>query len=440
MGDRRPRPGTRTGRGAQPGLAPGTGGVGCVPRRRRRARARLARGPARGPAGRGPPGRRQPGPDRGAAAVRPAPDRLGAQRPRPRGRAVGHRRPRLPASRAGGGRWVRRALRACLPRGLRPGPARVRGGVDDRARPSAGPSPGGPGAGRGVASQAGRQRGRRADGRPARPGLARARGGAGGPSRSPPRGGGGGRGGRRGVLAGRRSVAALGLAGWAAGTAELAWARIAPGPRTAGEVATMVWTSAAMPFAAAGWWLAGRRRARGASSLTPRPAAVLFDRDGTLVVDVPYNGDPDRVALRPGAREAVERLRRAGIPTGVVSNQSGIARGLLTEREMHAVNARVEDLLGPLGPWTYCPHGPEDGCGCRKPACRAGAARRRRARRRAARLRGDRRHRRGRRGGPRRGARGILVTPRTRPEEVEAAEEVASRPRARGRAGTGGAP
>ncbi len=98
-----------------------------------------------------------------------------------------------------------------------------------------------------------------------------------------------------------------------------------------------------------------------------RPAAVLFDRDGTLVEDVPYNGDPNRVAPMPGAREAIERLRTAGIPTAVVSNQSGIARGLLTSEQVEAVQRRIESALGPLGPWLYCPHGPDDGCGCRKP-------------------------------------------------------------------------
>ncbi len=100
----------------------------------------------------------------------------------------------------------------------------------------------------------------------------------------------------------------------------------------------------------------------------PAPEAVLFDRDGTLVADVPYNGDADRVALMPGAEEAVQRLRSAGIPTAVVSNQSGVARGLLTMDQVQAVNRRVEDLLGPLGPWIVCPHHPSDGCKCRKPA------------------------------------------------------------------------
>jgi histidinol-phosphate phosphatase family protein len=171
----------------------------------------------------------------------------------------------------------------------------------------------------------------------------------------------------------RRTAGALAGAAWLAGTAELAWARIAPGPRTAAEVRTMLATSAAMPFAATGWWLRGRlgvpralRDRRRAPR--PRPRAVLLDRDGTLVVDVPYNGDPGRVEPMPGAAAALERLRAAGVPTAVVSNQSGIARGLLTPAQVQAVNDRVEALLGPLGPFEWCPHGPDERCACRKPA------------------------------------------------------------------------
>src|SRR3954471_21389765 len=83
----------------------------------------------------------------------------------------------------------------------------------------------------------------------------------------------------------RRLAALLYLAG----TAELAWARISPGPRTPREVATMVWTSALLPFAAAGWWLRGLiglPRALRSPGPRPWPAAVLFDRDGTLIADV----------------------------------------------------------------------------------------------------------------------------------------------------------
>jgi histidinol-phosphate phosphatase family protein len=173
-----------------------------------------------------------------------------------------------------------------------------------------------------------------------------------------------------GFAAGRRRLAAAGVAAWLAGTGELAWARIAPGPRTAGEVATMTVTSAVLPVAASLQWLRGLVRARRvvAAARAPRPDAVLFDRDGTLVVDVPYNGDPERVVPMPGAREALERLRDAGVPVGVVSNQSGVARGLLTMEQVEGVNRRIEELLGPLGPWVVCPHGPDDSCGCRKPS------------------------------------------------------------------------
>ncbi|MFI8962568.1 D-glycero-alpha-D-manno-heptose-1,7-bisphosphate 7-phosphatase [Streptomyces sp. NPDC053493] len=98
------------------------------------------------------------------------------------------------------------------------------------------------------------------------------------------------------------------------------------------------------------------------------PDAVLFDRDGTLIVDVPYNGDPRRVVPVPDAAEALALLRSAGVAVGVVSNQSGVARGLLTRRQVAAVRRRVDRLLGPFDVWAVCPHGPEDGCDCRKPA------------------------------------------------------------------------
>ncbi|HEV2261645.1 MAG TPA: HAD-IIIA family hydrolase [Candidatus Rubrimentiphilum sp.] len=95
--------------------------------------------------------------------------------------------------------------------------------------------------------------------------------------------------------------------------------------------------------------------------------AVLFDRDGTLIENVPYNGDPKAVRPLPGAREALDKLRQAQIPLAVVSNQSGIGRGLITNAQMEAVNQRVEELLGPFDVWLHCPHTPEDNCECRKP-------------------------------------------------------------------------
>jgi len=230
------------------------------------------------------------------------------------------------------------------------------------------------------------------------------------------------------LCAGRPRAAAAAGALWAVGTAELAGARIAPGPKTPREIAAMLATSIAMPFFAVGQRLRGHARVqalRGAGRGRP-PAAVLLDRDDTLIADVPYNGDPARVVPMPTARDALARLRRAGIPTAVISNQSGIGRGLLTEAQVRAVNAKVEALLGPLGPWLFCPHVPEEGCDCRKPApglVRAAAERLGVPPARcvvigdvgadceAARAAG---------------ARAVLVpTPRTRPEEVAAAPAVA---------------
>ncbi len=78
----------------------------------------------------------------------------------------------------------------------------------------------------------------------------------------------------------------------------------------------------------------------------PGVRAVLFDRDGTLVHDVPYNGDPEQVHLVDGAVAAVERVRAAGVLTGIVTNQSGVGRGLITAEQADAVTAEVVRRLG----------------------------------------------------------------------------------------------
>jgi HAD superfamily hydrolase (TIGR01662 family) len=117
------------------------------------------------------------------------------------------------------------------------------------------------------------------------------------------------------------------------------------------------------------------------TAVAPRPAvagaasagatlfdAVLFDRDGTLVHDVPYNGDPVLVRPVDGAKEALDRLRAAGLRIGVVTNQSGLGRGRFGPADLAAVHARIEELLGPFDTWQVCPHDEEAGCRCRKPA------------------------------------------------------------------------
>ena len=169
------------------------------------------------------------------------------------------------------------------------------------------------------------------------------------------------------ALTGRRRAAGAAATAWAALTAEFAWRRIAPGPRTADEVRRMLATSAAIPFAAVWHRVAGEWRHRHAEPWRPALKAVLFDRDGTLIEDVPYNGDPEKVRPVDGAAEALKTLRDNGIRVGVVTNQSAVGRGLVTREQVDAVNARVEELLGPFDTWQVCPHEPSVGCSCRKP-------------------------------------------------------------------------
>ncbi|MBO3087262.1 HAD-IIIA family hydrolase [Cellulomonas dongxiuzhuiae] len=176
------------------------------------------------------------------------------------------------------------------------------------------------------------------------------------------------------LVAGRPRAAAAAGAAWAALTADLVRIRVLPGPRPGDEGWRDEWrrmasTSVVLPFAAVRHRVAGTIAHRGgAPPWRPPVRAVLFDRDGTLVHDVPYNGDPSQVRAVAGARELLDALRAAGVRVGIVSNQSGIGRGLLTDAQVTAVNARVTELLGPFGTVQVCPHTDDDGCTCRKPA------------------------------------------------------------------------
>jgi D-glycero-D-manno-heptose 1,7-bisphosphate phosphatase len=96
--------------------------------------------------------------------------------------------------------------------------------------------------------------------------------------------------------------------------------------------------------------------------------AVVFDRDGTLIVDVPYNGNPDLVAPVPGALEAVAGLRELGVPMAVASNQSAIGLGMISREDAERVNRQVDRMFGGFDAWLICPHRPDEGCRCRKPA------------------------------------------------------------------------
>lgn len=106
----------------------------------------------------------------------------------------------------------------------------------------------------------------------------------------------------------------------------------------------------------------------------PLRRAVFLDRDGTLVEDPGYLHDPAAVRLLPGVAQGLADLDAAGLALVLVSNQSGIARGLFLPEAFATVNRRLEELLGEGGPRFegiyHCPHHPDFGgpCDCRKPA------------------------------------------------------------------------
>jgi D-glycero-D-manno-heptose 1,7-bisphosphate phosphatase len=106
---------------------------------------------------------------------------------------------------------------------------------------------------------------------------------------------------------------------------------------------------------------------------------ALLDRDGSLIRDVPFLNDPDKVELLPGVGEGLAELQAAGFALAIVTNQQGIGLGYTARQEMVAINQRLFRALAPYGARIsrvyYCPHTAADRCDCRKP----GAAMLRRA-------------------------------------------------------------
>ncbi len=107
-------------------------------------------------------------------------------------------------------------------------------------------------------------------------------------------------------------------------------------------------------------------------------SAVFLDKDGTIIEDVPYSVDPDRMRLTIGAAEGLRLFHEAGYRLVVVSNQSGVARGYFPEAALEVVRRRLETMLNdlgvPLSGFYCCPHHPEgvvpgyaQSCECRKP-------------------------------------------------------------------------
>ena len=110
----------------------------------------------------------------------------------------------------------------------------------------------------------------------------------------------------------------------------------------------------------------------------PNDFAVFVDRDGTINVDVEFLSSPDQLQLIPRSADAIRELNELEIPVIVITNQSGIARGILTEADLHRVHKAMDAQLSELGAkvlaYYYCPHHPTEGiepyvinCECRKP-------------------------------------------------------------------------
>lgn len=98
---------------------------------------------------------------------------------------------------------------------------------------------------------------------------------------------------------------------------------------------------------------------------------ILLDRDGTINVDRHYLSDPDALEFEVGAVEGLRDLAAMNALLCVVTNQSGVARGMFGLERVEAVNQRLASMLHDNGVeiagWYVCPHGPDDGCNCRKP-------------------------------------------------------------------------
>lgn len=122
------------------------------------------------------------------------------------------------------------------------------------------------------------------------------------------------------------------------------------------------------------------RKSESPDSMTLRPldlttplkgVTVFLDRDGTLNRDTGYVTTPDELELFPGVIEAVARLNRAGVRVVVITNQSGIARGLLDTSTLEQIHDRLRAILeaggASLDAIYVCPHSPDEGCACRKP-------------------------------------------------------------------------
>lgn len=106
--------------------------------------------------------------------------------------------------------------------------------------------------------------------------------------------------------------------------------------------------------------------------------AVFIDRDDTLAKDVPYCDDPDKFEIYPYVPASIARLNEAGYLVIVITNQSGINRGYFTEDTLSRIHDRMKKEVamggGHIDDIFFCPHTPDEHCGCRKPEIGMGLA------------------------------------------------------------------
>lgn len=99
--------------------------------------------------------------------------------------------------------------------------------------------------------------------------------------------------------------------------------------------------------------------------------AIFLDRDGTIIKNVPYLNDPEKIEFLPYVIEGLKILISNGFNLFIVTNQSGVSRGLIKLKELKEIHKRIKNILKKEGikikDIVYCPHLPEDNCNCRKP-------------------------------------------------------------------------
>jgi len=104
---------------------------------------------------------------------------------------------------------------------------------------------------------------------------------------------------------------------------------------------------------------------------TDKFPVVFLDRDGTIIVDKIFLNNPDEIEFLDGVIDGLKKLYDAGFKLVVVTNQSGIARGLVQLENLYAIHKKISEVLTQHGVEIYryyfCPHMPDSGCECRKP-------------------------------------------------------------------------